>query len=127
MNDLVTIKLKIPRELLERLDALAATAGMSRSDFVRSAIEAEVKRREIEKIREDIAILEIDSRILKDGQSVRIDGIGDPRAEQAGEILCELCHTSLPAAAGAFQGPKFCEDCLALAKGGDFSSLQDVP
>ncbi len=124
---MVTVKSKVSAELLAQLDALAADAGLSRADFLRQAIEAEVKRREIEAIREEIAILEINSNILKEGQSVTIGDDGELRTEAAGAETCALCQEPVGTPAQEFDGPRFCEDCLALAKGGDFSQLLREP
>lgn len=124
MSDSVTIKVPVPSELLERLDEISAKSGVSRAEIIHAALEGELKKREIEVIREEIAILEIDKNILKEGQSVSIDENGELHAVETHADVCELCQKPLGASYRAFHGPKFCDECLALAKGGDFSGFQ---
>lgn len=123
MEHLTPVKTDIPEEVLERLDELAAAADESRAEFLRAAIENEVRRREVDKLREEIAILEINEKILKKGQSVTLDDPGGPEAAR----YCQLCLTELAPQPRPFDGPAFCSDCLALARGGDFSTIEDNP
>ena len=124
MSSLVKIRTKIPGGLLERLDDLVENYDVSRADFLRSAIEHEIKRREIEALREEIAILEINATALKEGESLAIDESGEISVVTSENERCELCQTELGPITRKFDGPLFCEECVALAKGGDFSVFQ---
>jgi predicted DNA-binding protein len=127
VDSLVSIKTKIVRSLAERLDFLAKDAGMSRAELMHAAIEHEVKQREAERLREEIALLEINQNILREGQSVPLAEEEDPALTLTNGHRCQLCLTELPPQPHAFQGPLFCDECLALAKGADFSALERNP
>lgn len=123
MDRLTPVRTDIPEDVLARLDELAAAAGESRTEFLRAAIENEVRRREVDHLREEIAILEINEKILKQGQSVTLDDPVDPSPGR----YCQLCLTELAPQRRPFDGPAFCSDCLALARGGDFSAIEETP
>ena len=124
MDSLVRIRVKLKKSVLARLKELAAAFDLSREEFIQIAVDNELKRRQIERLREEIALAEIDQKILAKGQALTVpvrEGIGAVAATAA---TCELCLAEIPAPPVGVAGPLFCDECLKLAKGGDFSKLE---
>ncbi|MCH7477719.1 MAG: hypothetical protein IIA14_06420 [SAR324 cluster bacterium] len=125
MDSLVGIRVKLKKSVLARLKELAAAFDLSREEFIQTAVDNELKRREVERVRGEIALLEIDRNILAQGQTLSV-----PVAEAAGAstpatATCELCLAEIPSPPVGVAGPLFCDECLKLAKGGDFSQLEE--
>ena len=125
MDSLVGIKVKLKKSVLERLNELAAAFDLSREEFIRTAVDNELKLREVERVREEIALLEIDRNVLAEGQTLSVPAALADGPSTPATASCELCLTEIPSPPVGVAGPLFCDECLKLAKGGDFSRLEE--
>ena len=125
MDSLVRIKVKLKKSVLARLNELAAAFDLSREEFIRTAVDNELKLREVERVREEIALLEIDRNVLAQGQTLSVPAAEADGTSTAATASCELCLAEIPAPPVGVAGPLFCDECLKLAKGGDFSRLEE--
>lgn len=116
------VSIAMETDLLERLDSAAAGASMSRQELIREALNREVKRMETERLREEIAALEIEQQILEGGQALEAP-LDQDLALDGRPLLahCELCSREI--APAPVEGPIFCKACLEIARGADFSTL----
>lgn len=121
-------KVKLSKELLRRVDVAAAAAGMVRREVIENAVSRELRRIEIEMVRDEITRLEIGRRVLAAGQTLAADAELDSAGpSQAEPLRCELCTEEIAAANLKVDGPLFCRECLAIAKGGDFRMFEQDP
>ncbi len=111
------LNLKVPLALLQRVDAAAAQARVSRKDFLRQAIESELERSELEQTREEIALQEIRKNVLAEGQAVDIPAEEESLDGKSAMRHCEMCMKALPPPPFHVQGPLFCEACMGIARG----------
>ena len=117
------LNLILPGELVEQVEAALSQFNMSQAEFFVEATKNELIRLDESKIREDIALMEIDKKILSEGQSVNIVvEAGDP-VPDAPYSQCELCNELLSSPEAGFAGPLFCERCMEIAKGAKFDGL----
>ncbi len=117
------LKFKFPSSLLERMDAAAAELGMSRTIFFVEAVENELKRLEESKVKEEIALLEINQKILAKGQSLNVISDAEGHGPDSLHAECAMCHAELPPPPREVSGPLFCPDCMEIAKGAAFDGL----
>ena len=125
MDSLVGIKVKLKKSVLARVKELATAFDLSREEFIQTAVDNELKRREVERIREEIALAEIEKKILAKGQTLSVPVPEAAGASTPATATCELCLAEIPALPVGVAGPFFCDECLRLAKGGDFSKLEE--
>lgn len=123
MSSTTTVKFKFPSSLLERVDAAAAESGMSRTIFFVDAVENELTRLEESKVKEEIALLEINQKILAEGHSVNVISDGEGHGPDSVHAECAMCHAELPPPPREVSGPLFCPDCMGIAKGAAFDGL----
>ena len=117
------IKFKIPSSLLERVDAATAELGMSRTIYIVDAVENELTRLEESKVKEEIALLEINQKVLAEGQSLNVISDAEGHGPDSVHAECAMCHAELPPPARDVSGPLFCPDCMGIAKGAAFDGL----
>ncbi len=125
MDAIIPMKIKLTRSVVEGMERLAAKLNMTTGEFIQSAVENEIRRCEVSLVREDIALIEIDQNVLADGQDLSISMDEDGPLSSDGSSHCELCLKECKSPVPPYVGPLFCDDCLAVAKGGDFHSLED--
>jgi hypothetical protein len=122
MRDELAVKVHLRGSLAQRVGEVCAHLELTPEGFAEYALEQEVARQEIHKIKDEITIQEIDRHILGAGQTLNI-----PLAEEDAAFprlaTCPMCMHEFERPAAHVDGPLFCEDCLAMARGGDFSSL----
>jgi len=122
MSQELAVKIHLRGSLAERVGNICAQLELTPAGFAEYALEQEVTRQEIYKIRDEITIQEIDRHILGKGQTLNI-----PLAEEDRALprlaTCQMCMHEFESPPGRVEGPLLCEDCLAMARGGDFSSL----
>lgn len=121
MESVKRINLVLPGDLVDEVDLVVEHYGVARLEFFVDAIRNELVRLSERKIREDIAMIEINESILAEGVSVNI--VADEGSTEARYIECEMCHDSLPAPKPDVKGPFFCERCMGIANGADLSGL----
>lgn len=118
----VSIRVRADERLYERIQAVCEQLGVQPADFVESAIERELRRREVQLLQEEIAMEEIRRNVLSTGQSLEMST--DEEAADDDLRTCPLCLNRVRMPAHEVQGPYLCEDCLALARGADLRSLE---
>ena len=106
-----------------RVDAAVRQAETSRSAFIHDAIENELRRQQVAKVKEEIAMLEINQTILAEGESVPVADDEFSPGDSARVVRCEMCQKILPSPPPV-DGPLFCESCLSIAKGGRFCTAR---
>lgn len=112
-----TLKLRSSRTLLDRIEAAADALGIMPADFVRHAIEKELRYQEVSRIKEDVALVELQKNVVGRGM-----GLAVLLEEEGSELAtCQLCLKTFPRRPESVEGPLFCPECMELAKGGDFS------
>jgi hypothetical protein len=109
---LVTIRIRLSRPLLARIEAAAAQLDASPAGFMQYASENELARQEAARLEEQAALEQLRESVLASGQSLSIH----PDAEPAGEAACQLCLREIPHATRV-EGPLLCDACYALAQG----------
>ena len=122
MTKLKTLNVKLPAELLEELTESAKNLRLPVTLFVERALRKELEQTEIERLREEIALLEIHKNILAQGQTMPQQMLGGDADGEEGEAHCGLC-LKLITSEPEVGGPRLCKDCLDLAVGADFSPL----
>ncbi len=123
MGNLISLKIRMNRSLVERLDDVSRERGIARDEIVFQAVEKELRRLEIEKVKEEITEIEIGKNILADGQSLNVPLSDDQSTPIRMGVNCDLCMKEMKPPHTQFEGPFFCADCMEMAKGGDFSKL----
>lgn len=123
MIKMAKLRIPISRKLLKRMDDAIRELGITRKQFAQEAITRELNRLEIQMVKEEIALHEIQKRLMAEGQSVRIE-FGEDSLLAAGEVQCDLCCKLISRPVDQVEGPYFCGECLEVAKGGDFTHLE---
>lgn len=108
---------------MDRVDAAISDHADSRAEFFAEAAKNELTRLEESRVREQIAMMEIDKKILAEGQSVNIVVDASASNPETPYAQCELCHDLLSAPEPGVQGPVFCKRCMGIAKGADMQGL----
>ncbi len=119
----VTIKVKAGIALMKRIHEVCSYLEVTPANFIEYAIQNELQAQEAHRIKEDIALEELRSRVLASGQSM------EAPAEEAQENapVCELCLAPVEKPRRKIQGPLLCDNCLDLAKGPPLESLEQPP
>lgn len=119
----MTVRIRLGPHVVERMQEICEYLNLSPAAFAAYAVEQEVNRQELNRIKDEITIQEIGKYILKEGQSLNIDveveGDGGPLSL----ATCQMCLRDFTSPTGGVEGPTFCRECLSLAKGGDFSKV----
>ena len=123
MESVRNLKLTLPGDLVDDLDAAVERYGMARSEFFVEAIKNELLRLSQSRVREDIALIEINESILAQGESVNVVADYGKAGAEAPFTECDMCHDLLPSPRPDVKGPVFCQRCLGIAKGADLSGL----
>ena len=122
MSQELAVKIHLRGSLAERVRIVCGQLDLTPEGFAEYALEQEVTRQEICKIKDEITIQEIDRHILGQGQTLNI-----PLAEEDAALprlaTCQMCMHEFESPQSRVEGPLLCGDCLAMARGGDFSSL----
>jgi hypothetical protein len=118
----LAMKIHLRGSLAERVGSVCGQLELTPEGFTEYALEQELTRQEINRIKDEITIQEIDRHILGQGQSLNV-----PSAEEDAALprlsTCEMCMREFESPPNRVEGPLLCGDCLAMARGGDFSSL----
>lgn len=114
-----TMKIHTTAHMLERVRDAADYAGVSVADFVHSALERALREQEVRYLKAEVTMEELRRNVLNRPQSVAVP------MDEAEEAVCQLCLKPFVPAEPPPEGPLLCEDCLALAKGGDFSVVME--
>ncbi|MCH8881953.1 MAG: hypothetical protein IIA41_00485 [SAR324 cluster bacterium] len=123
----IPIRFKMSPHLAERVRAVCEYLNLTAEGLAEYALEQEVTRQEVYKIRDEITIQEIGKNILGEGQSLHIQ-VRDENDELNRHLTtCQMCLQEFKHPLDKVDGPLFCRDCLDMAKGGDFSKLDVVP
>jgi hypothetical protein len=122
MSRQLALKIHLRGPLAQRVEEVCAQLELTPEGFVEYALEQELTRQEIYKIKDEITIQEIDRHILGQGQTLNITSAEEDAALPR-LATCQMCMHEFERPADLVEGPLFCEDCLAMARGGDFSSL----
>jgi predicted transcriptional regulator len=122
MSDEVALRLQIRGTLAQRVEEICDQLQLTPEGFAEYALEQEVTRQEIHRIKDEITFQEINRHILGEGQTLNV-----PLAEEEEALprleTCQMCMREFERPVEQVEGPMFCSDCLAMARGGDFSSL----
>ena len=113
-----TLRLKLDRALLERIEDIANEDGVSLNSWIVDALHNQVRLWEVDQVRDAIAMEEIEREILIKGQSAPIKPEG---VKEVG--CCEMCMEEIVLTPEHVDGPYFCSKCMEISKGGDFSEL----
>ena len=121
-------KLTLPatRSLMVRIREACANLRMTPIAFIEYAVEQELNRQEIIRVKDEIAIQEIDRHILEDGQSLSVE-VGGLADADGHATICQMCLREFRSPVAGVEGPIFCNECLSMARGGDFSKVQIGP
>ena len=120
------IRFQLNPRLTERVQAVCEYLNLTPEGLAEYALEQEVTRQEVYKIRDEITIQEIGKNILGEGQSLQIQ-VGDDNDELTRHLTtCQMCLKEFNQPLDPVDGPLFCRNCLDMAKGGDFSKLEVV-
>jgi len=113
-----TIRIKLERPLLERIEDIAESEGESLNSWIVDALRFRLGAWEIDHVRDEIALEEIEREILIKGQTapIPVDGPADMGH-------CDMCLQEIVLDPLMVDGPHFCTKCLEISKGGDFSEL----
>ncbi|MBI3992434.1 MAG: hypothetical protein HY342_04105 [Candidatus Lambdaproteobacteria bacterium] len=122
MRTLTMVSFSMSKALLERLEDIARYLNVPVDSLVEFAVEREVRRKEIERVKDEISEEEIRLNILPRGESIapQLDG---EAALDLNAHNCELCGTFFFHHLREVEGPIFCDGCLKLAKGGEFELI----
>ncbi len=118
-----TIKVKVGSALMERIENACGYLEVSPARFLQFAIENELHRQEVNRIKEEIALEEIRQNILGAGQTI---SFGIEEDEEAGSAHCQLCLKRV-ARRHHVDGPLLCDECYRVAKGGDLETVRAKP
>ena len=118
MSRIKTLKVKIDRAILERLEEVAKIDGETLNSWVVDSLRNQLRLWEVDQVRDAIALEEIEREVLFKGQEAAtpLDGSAD-----VGH--CEMCLEEFVLDPQHVDGPHFCPKCMEISKGGDFSEL----
>ena len=122
---MATIRIDVEGKLRERMSDVCDYLNVSPESFTEYAIEQEITRQEIHRIKDEITIQEINRNILNEGQSLQIPLDEEHEALYRHLHTCQMCLREFDRPLVTVQGPLFCDQCLALAKGGDFGVFDE--
>ena len=106
-----------------RMEEVCNLLHLSEDDFVKFAIENEIMRQEIHLVKDEITIQEINKNVLGQGQSLNFSLVEDNVELNRQVSTCQMCLREFGRPLDRVEGPMFCDDCLGLARGGDFSKV----
>jgi hypothetical protein len=89
-------------------------------------LEQEITRQEIRFIKDEITIQEINRNILSRGQSLQLPLDEENEALYRHLHTCQMCMREFDRPLVSVEGPLFCNDCMGLARGGDFSVVDEA-
>ena len=118
-----SIRIDLEGKIAERMDDVCEFLRVTPESFVNYAVEQEITRQEIRQIKDEITIQEITRDILGNGQSLQIPLGEEEEALYRHLHTCQMCLREFDRPLVNVEGPLFCEQCLALAKGGDFTEV----
>jgi len=124
---MTSIRVEVEGKLEERINDACNQLNVSPENFARYAIEQEVTRQEIRFIKDEITIQEINRNILGDGQSLQVPLEAENEALYRHIHTCQMCLREFERPLINIDGPIFCNECMDLARGGDFTALEDSP
>lgn len=110
--------------MAQRLNSISEYLQIPAEGFATYAIEQEINRQEINRLKDEITIQEINNNILGKGQSITIHMVDENKELNRQISTCQMCLAEFDRPLDRVEGPLFCDDCLALAKGGDFTGLE---
>lgn len=119
-----TVRLALGSRLLERIDAVAGQLGMEREEMIRYALEREIARQEVHCLKDEITLQEISHNVVAGGQTLPLPLAAENEALQRELSTCQMCLREFDRPPSRVEGPLFCEECLGLARGGDFSVVE---
>jgi len=123
MKALTMASFNISNALLERLADIARYMQVPVDALVEFALERELRRKEIQRVKDEISIEEIRLHILREGESVE-PVLTEEAAMDMHAHNCDLCGTFFFQNLPRVDGPVFCDSCLKLAKGGEFELIE---
>lgn len=123
---MTAIRIDVEGKLAQRMGEVCEQLNVSPESFAGYAIEQEVTRQEIRFIKEEITIQEINRNILGDGQSLQLPLEEENEALFLHMHTCQMCLREFDRALADVQGPLFCSECMELARGGDFSKVEQT-
>ena len=126
MKALTLVSFNISQALLQRLEEIAQYMNVSIDSLVEFALEREIHRKEVQRVKDEISIEEIRLNILREGETADAAVI-DAASLNLDTHNCELCGTSFFKPLQWVDGPVFCESCLRLARGGAFELIEEEP
>ena len=118
------MQINLEPQMAQRLNSISGYLQISPAGFLEYAIEQEIARQEIHRLKDEITIQEINKNILGDGQSFPIQLVNENKELNRQISTCQMCLVEFDQPLDLVEGPWFCDDCLALAKGGDFTGLE---
>ena len=118
------MQINLEPRMAQRLNSISGYLQISPEGFLEYAIEQEIARQEIHRLKDEITIQEINKNILGDGQSFPIQLVNENKELNRQISTCQMCLVEFDQPLDLVEGPWFCDDCLALAKGGDFNGLE---
>ncbi len=114
----------ISKALMERLQDIARYTHVPIESLVEFALEREIRRKEVQRIKDEISIEEIRQQVVNSSDTVYPEANGDASLDLNAHN-CELCGSLFFKRLKGVDGPIFCDNCLALAKGGEFDDLDE--
>lgn len=120
---MTSLRVEVDGKLAERMSDVCEQLKISPEVFAGYSIEQEVTRQEIRFIKDEITIQEINRNILGGGQSLQLPLEAENEALYQQLHTCQMCLREFDRPLVNVEGPLFCNDCMELARGGDFTGI----
>ena len=122
MSRIITMRVKLGEPLAEKVEQLANSEGTTVNQWLVEAVETKIRETELNELRMEIALQEINREVLSGGQELKAFSFDDMLAD--GSDVCQMCLKEIVMIPGGVDGPSFCTNCLEIAKGADFSNIE---
>ncbi len=122
MSTSESVTLRLSSELAQRLREAVAEHDVSLDDLAEAALAQKVLELEIERIRSVVYEEEIRRMLPSLGEEVPLDE--DTLPELPDLHRCELCNTAFSKPLSDVEGPIFCDNCIEIARGGNFDPIE---
>ena len=117
-----SVTLRLSAELAQRLREAVAETDMTLDDLAEAALAQKVLELEIERIRGVVYEEEIRRALPSLGEEVPLDDEALPALPDVHR--CELCNTAFIKPMSEVEGPIFCDNCIEIARGGNFEPIE---
>lgn len=122
MSTMANLSLLLPKSLIHRLRDLSSETNLTVDEIAQQALEREIHERVVERIKQVISEEEIKKSVLDRGETVPLEDVSELGIPDV--HTCELCARDFSRPLKGIEGPVFCENCIELARGGDFKRIE---